>query len=511
MTSLVLIPALADALRALAYNVPPFSVLLAMTAAVATPFLPQRDRIPERVACVVLAVIGALSAYLLLALVHPSMQPLMRELMEGGFALSMAGRLRAGPLEALLALTFAVSMLSSILGNAGATAEDVPPQRRAQLCVLMNLLMCSLLALTYANDLFLAYVFVEISTVAACAIVAAKEEGETLRAALRYLVMSLVGSGLILLSVALLYALTGHLLMEPMGAAVKELIQSGRYALPLIAALYLTTLGLAIKSALYPFGFWLSDTGCATPVVGAVLAGLVLKGHIFLFIKIFYRVFGMEAIRLLRMDDGLLLLGVLSMIAGSLHALKQRDVKRMISWSSVAQMGYILLGVGLNSTAGVAAGCLHIIVHATDKPMLSTAAGGLVRASGHSQGLHDLRGAFYRNRWAGFGLMVGACSMMGIPGFAGFASKLNLMLAAFDTPYVAWALAALAASAVLNALYYVPAVIVILTPSEDHYSPVPSSPLYRGTMAAFVALNFFLGLFCVPLLRLIEYGVALLG
>ena len=198
---------------------------------------------------------------------------------------------------------------------------------------------------------------------------------------------------------------------------------------------------------------------------------------------------------------------------GSLHALRQVNVKRMIAWSSVAQVGYIFLGVGLNTVAGIAAACLHIIVHACVKPMLFTAAGGLSNAAGHKKGLHALMGTFYSNTWAGMGLITGAFSMMGIPAFAGFASKLSLTMASFDHPVIVWSLAALAASSVLNALYYVPAVIVILTHNKNaknDFAAAPPTRLYKISMTCFLAMNFYLGLFCFPLLRLITRGVNVL-
>ena len=213
------------------------------------------------------------------------------------------------------------------------------------------------------------------------------------------------------------------------------------------------------------------------------------------------------------MDTAIFILGLLAMIMGSVHALRQNNVKRMIAWSSVAQVGYIFLGVGLNTVAGIAAACLHIIVHACVKPMLFTAAGGLSNAAGHKKGLHALMGTFYVNVWAGLGLIAGACSMMGIPGFAGFASKLSLTMASFDSKTVVWALSALAASSVLNALYYVPAVIVVLTHNKDaHKNFTAHAPTmsYKVSMCVFLVLNFYLGLFCVPLLRLITRGVNVL-
>ena len=496
-----------------AFNIPFASIFLMMITAIITPLIPNRNRLPEKLSCWVIGIVGVLSAYLLYALTS-SGQSIMFNFPMGHFPAPWGNELRAGPLEAVLALVFSISMLLSLLGNFSSTQEDIAPARRNIFCVLVNLLMASLLALTYTNDLFTAYVFIEINTIAACSIVAVKEGAETVRAALRYLVMSLVGSGLVMIAICLLYDLTGHLLMQNMHSAIQVLVATKSYMMPLTVSLALITAGLAIKSALYPFASWLPDAhGSSTNASSAILSGLVLKGHIFTIIKIFYRVFGLDVIHSLRMDTVIFILGVTAMIMGSVHALRQKNVKRMIAWSSVAQVGYIFLGVGLNTVAGVAAACLHIIVHACVKPMLFTSAGGLSSAAGHKKGLHALMGTFYVNRWAGVGLVAGACSMMGVPAFAGFASKLSLMMASFDSPFVVWALAALAASSVLNALYYVPAVIVIVTHNKDAHknftAPAPTK-LYNFTMFVFLMLNFYLGLFFMPLLRLITRGVNVL-
>ena len=495
-----------------AYNIPFISIFSLMIAAIITPLLPNKNRLPEKLSCYVIGFVALLSAYLLYSLTADNAS-LTFNFPMGHFPAPWGNELRAGPLEAVLALVFCVAMLLSLTGNFSSTAEDIAPARRQIFCVLVNLLTASLLALTYTNDLFTAYVFIEINTIAACAIVAVKESAETARAALRYLVMSLVGSGLVMIAICLLYDLTGHLLMQNMHAAIEVLVATKSYLMPLTVSLALITAGLAIKSALYPFASWLPDAhGSSTNASSAILSGLVLKGHIFTIIKIFYRVFGLNVIHFLRMDTAIFILGLLAMIMGSVHALRQTNVKKMIAWSSVAQVGYIFLGVGLNTVAGIAAACLHIIVHACVKPMLFTAAGGLSNAAEHKKGLHALMGTFYQNRWAGLGLIAGACSMMGIPAFAGFASKLSLTLASFDSPVIIWALAALATSSVLNALYYVPAVIVVLT--HDKKNITHSAPnvtrLYKVSMFIFLALNFYLGLFCVPLLRLITRGVNVL-
>ncbi|MBQ6435268.1 MAG: hypothetical protein IJJ09_04655 [Synergistaceae bacterium] len=496
-----------------AFNIPFASIFIMMISAILTPILPKKNRFPEKFSCYAIGTVAILSAYLLYSLSN-SGQSLSFNFSMGHFPAPWGNELRAGPLEAVLSLVFCVAMLLSLTGNFDSTAEDIPTNRRQIFCVLVNLLMASLLALTYTNDLFTAYVFIEINTIAACAIVAVKESPETARAALRYLIMSLVGSGLVMISICLLYGLTGHLLMQNMHGAIQVLVTTKNYLLPLTVLLALITVGLAIKSALYPFAFWLPDAhGSSTNSSSAILSGLVLKGHIFILIKVFYRVFGLDVIHLLKMDTVIFILGVSAMVMGSVHAMKQNNIKKMIAWSSVAQVGYIFLGVGLNTVAGVAAACLHIIIHACVKPMLFTAAGGLSSVSGHKKGLHELMGTFYINRWAGMGLITGACSMMGIPAFAGFASKLSLTLSSFESRFMFWALAALATSSVLNALYYVPAVIVVLThnktvsSSMGEYQP---SKLYKFSMFVFLILNFYLGLFCVPLLRLITRGVNVL-
>lgn len=312
-----------------AYNIPFFSIFLAMLAAIAAPLLPRTSRAAERLTMAVTAVVGVLSAYLLANVARTGDS---FTFMMGHFPAPWGNELRAGPLEALLALFFCASMFLSLLGNVGSTEEDIPTERRYLFCVMVNLILSSLLALIYTNDIFTAYVFIEINTIAACAVVAVKDCGETIRAALRYLVMSLVGSGLILISICLLYDLTGHLLMQHMRTSIAEMTAAGRHTLPLTVSLILMTTGLAIKSALYPFGSWLPDAhGNATNASSAILSGLVLKGHIFLIVKVFFRVFGTDTVRFLHMDSALLFFGMAGMVMGSLHALRQTNLKRMIT------------------------------------------------------------------------------------------------------------------------------------------------------------------------------------
>ena len=161
--------------------------------------------------------------------------------------------------------------------------------------VLSDLLLSSLLALVYTNDLFTAYVFVEINTIAACGLIMIRQNGRTIKASARYMIMSLLGSGLFLMGMCMLYDLTGHLLMSNIKEQAALIYSSGEYRIPLLIVIALMSVGLAIKSALFPFHAWLPDAyGYSTVSSAAILSSLVSKGYIFLLIKIIYRVIGFD-------------------------------------------------------------------------------------------------------------------------------------------------------------------------------------------------------------------------
>jgi multicomponent Na+:H+ antiporter subunit D len=334
--------------------------------------------------------------------------------------------------------------------------------------------------------------------------------------------MSLLGSGLFLIGLTLLNSITGYLLMPSLAQAVAELAESGDYRIPLTVAVGLIIGGLGIKSAMFPFHLWLPDAhGGATTASSAMLSGLVLKGYIVLMITMMMRVFSMELMGELGVTNVILAFGLLGMILGSLEAMREYHVKRMLAYSSVAQIGYIFMGLGLGTTAGVVASCFHILVHACCKPLLFCCAGRLSAVSGHHKSLKNLRGSAYRDVSAGLGFTVGALSMIGIPLFGGFVSKLYLANAALPTNRTVLALVTLALSTVLNALYYVPALLAIWVrpPAEAEQHVLEDTrpedlAFDRSFTTAAIALMagiFVLGIFYHPITDVLEAGIALMG
>ncbi len=330
------------------------------------------------------------------------------------------------------------------------------------------------------------------------------------------MIMSLLGSGLLLLGLCFLYDLTGHLLMSNILEAVHALVANGQYQTPLLVSISLMCVGLAIKSALFPFHTWLPDAyGYSTVSSAAILSSLVSKGYIFLLVKIFYRVIGFDIISSSKVIHVLFVFGIAGMIMGSVDAIRENDIRRMIAYSSVAQIGYIYMGFGLGTTEGVIASIYHIIGHAATKSLLFIAASGITDVSGGSRHFEDLTGAGYRNKLAGVAFTVGSLSMVGVPMFAGFISKLFFAQAAVGhSVKMLPTLIALAISTILNAVYFMKTVIRLYSPMKDVGKAagyptitVRQQPVKAIALILFILLNVILGLNAEPVLGWISTGL----
>lgn len=495
-------------------NVPFFSIMISMFSGTISSILPEKPA--KWLNTAVITAVGAMSAWLLVYLVQSGTGSFV--FMMGHFPAPWGNEIRAGVLEAGMALFFCIVMLLSMWGGRKKLFDEVEYSKHNIYYILTNLLLSSLLALVYTNDLFTAYVFVEINTISACGLIMIRQNGRTIEAAVRYMIMSLLGSGLLLMGICMLYDLTGHLLMSNIKESVVHIMQTGTYRIPMIITIGLMTVGLAIKSALFPFHAWLPDAyGYSTVSSAAMLSSLVSKGYIFLLIKIFYRVIGFDLIRGSHIINVLFLFGLCGMIFGSLSAIWEKDIRRMIAFSSVAQIGYIYMGFGLGTEAGMIASVFHILAHAATKSLLFISAIGLTDVSAGSRSFFDLTGSAYRNKIAGVGFTVGSLSMVGIPVFAGFVSKLLFAKAGIINP--GWkmfpTLIVLAVSTILNAIYFLKTVVRIYTPEKKETEKEKGffilqwkqQKLYSVTIVLFIILNMVLGMTSQPIIKMIETGL----
>jgi len=338
--------------------------------------------------------------------------------------------------------------------------HDIEGKRIPLYYALMCVLIATLCGVVIFENFFNIFLMVEFSSFAAAGIVIIKNKPENMRAGLKYLTLSILGSSFILMGIVILYFLTDSLSLTGIYASLGQVYADNQDAVR--NALVFITVGTALKSALFPLHIWLPDAhGTAPSPSSAVLSSLVLKAYIFLYIKILHKAIGTEIIF---QDEFLTLIlflvmvtGAGAMLAGSIMALLQRDIKRMIAYSSVAQVGYIFLGIGMGTRLGLFAAIFHIMAHAVTKAVLFLVAGSIIEQT-HNRDIGNMGGLGIQMRITMALFTVGALSMVGIPLFIGFNSKWFFAMSIIDSQHI-WLLAILALSSLLNGCYYFPIVI----------------------------------------------------
>lgn len=490
-------------------NFPFFSILLCLLSGVICSVLKKDKARIVNTLLIVIAGLMSLATFVFTINTGESYVYMM-----GHFPAPWGNEIRVGILEAGMAFFFCLIMLLSMFGGRKKLDEEVDPLKHNLYYILVNLLLSSLLALVYTNDLFTAYVFVEINTIAAAGLIMIRQIGRTIEAAVRYMIMSLLGSGLLLMGICMLYDLTGHLLMSNIKEQVAILANDPNYHMPLMVTITIMSVGLCIKSALFPFHSWLPDAyGYSTVSSAAMLSSLVSKGYIFLLIKIIYRVIGFDIYKDSRIMNILFVFGLCGMIFGSVSAIKENDIRRMIAFSSVAQIGYIYMGIGIGTELGMIAAIFHILTHAATKSLLFISGIGITDVSGFNRKFVEVTGAGYRNVIAGIGFTVGSLSMVGVPLFSGFISKLLFAQSAVqveNTGKMLPILICLAISTILNAIYFMKTVIRIYTPVPDSkYGSVKINAvkLYAAVMVGFIIINVYLGINSTPIVEYIKQGL----
>lgn len=490
-------------------NFPLFLIVASLISAVICSVL---NRKAARILCLTLMAVSVVLNSILFLYVYRTGQRFTY--MMGHFPHPWGNELKISVLETVFSAVFSAVLFLSVLGGKKQLEEMMRPLKRHYFYTLCCLIQASLLALVYTNDLFTGYVFIEVCTIASIGILEIKNTGSSILAATRYLVFSLIGSALFLFGVIFLYQITGHLLMPNIKDSIEVLQKSGEYHLPLLAAISLITIGLAIKSGLWPFHLWMADTyGSAIPSASAILSGVISKGYIFLLIKIIYDVFGTGIFYSSGFHRVLLVLGAAGIVVGSFKALRENDIFRMTAFSSAAQYGYIFMGIGLSPVLGMQAALFHILVHAFTKPLLFISEGYLSDNMGQAKKFRNLQGAGLYNRMAGNAFLVGALSMIGIPLTMGFISKYLFGVAAFDLKAFGTfcVLTVLAVSTVLNTMYFARTILRIFRDNDEpeRFKNVRIREQRSFVVAAvlFMAANIACGTLAKPLIDILARGM----
>jgi len=366
------------------------------------------------------------------------------------------------------------------------------PERQGVFYALFLLAFAGLLGITLTGDAFNVFVFLEISSLSTYALVAHGWDRRALLASFRYLIMGTVGATFLLIGIGFLYMMTGTLNMADLAERLPE-VQDTR---TVRAALAFIVVGLGLKLALFPLHLWLPNAYAYAPsFISTFLAATATKVALYVMLRFAFTVFGVEySFDALPLGAVLMTLAIAGMFAGSWVAMFQRNLKRLLAYSSVAQVGYMVLGVSLATSAGVAAGMLHLFNHALMKGALFMALGTLFWRVG-SVRLDRLAGIGREMPWTMTAFALAGLSLIGVPLTAGFISKWYLVLAVLEAGQP-WLIALIMITS-LMAVYYVWRVIEAawFTPAPAGREPVREAPVrLLVPVYVVVAANFWFGI-----------------
>lgn len=298
-----------------------------------------------------------------------------------------------------------------------------------QYYALVQLLLAGMNGIILTGDMFNLFVFLEIMAIAAYALVAFTIGKEQVEAAFKFQVLSTIGTLGVLIGIALLYAITGTLNMANLAQRIALVGQS-----PILSfALVFFILGFGLKAAMVPLHSWLPDAHPAAPSpISALLSGVVIKTGVYGLARTIFTVFGVSMVAIHPLLLAVLALGVATMVVGGLMAMVQVDIKRMLAFSSISQIGYILFGIGMATGLAVSGAIFHVLNHAVMKALLFMCAGVIVYRIG-TRNMDKLGGLAGKMPVTAFGFLVGGLAIAGIPPFNGFWSKLMLYIAGFQS------------------------------------------------------------------------------
>lgn len=344
-------------------------------------------------------------------------------------------------------------------------AHEVPRERHYLYYALFMLCLSGMLGMTVTADAFNLFVFLEISSLSTYVLVAMGRDRRALTAAFRYLTLGTIGATFYVIGIGFAYAMTGTLNMADLAARLPGVAHTTTVK----AALAFVIVGIALKMAAFPLHLWLPKAYAYAPSVStAFLAGTATKVSVYVFLRIVVQMFGgMSAESALPVADLLVAPAVVAIVLGSILAIRLPNLKEALAYSSIAQLGYILLGIGIASELGLAAGIVHLFNHAIMKTALFLAVGAMVLRI-NSVRIQDLAGIGRTMPWTMAAFLVAGLSLIGVPLTVGFVSKWYLVQAALERGW--WPVAVLVLASSLLAVAYIWRVVEVAWFAEP--SPV---------------------------------------
>lgn len=431
---------------------PMLAALLPIAAAAVRPFIEKKK--PHRFVALV-----AFLDLLLVSCIYPHIvggDVLLRRLSTGlGFDFIF----RADALSFLFGVVAIVLWFAASVYAVGYLSDS---HAHARYDIFSLLSLSGMLGVVFTGNLFSLYIFFELLSVASAILVFHEETPDAMRAGFKYLFLGIAGGLVLLFSIIATYQITGHGNLGAIGVGLTE----NRW-LPFIFWGYI--IGFGVKAGMFPVHVWLPSAHPVAPSpASALLSGVMIKAGAYGILRTVYSIIGFKAMTSLhlKMSLVLLILALVTIFLGSAVAITQVEIKRMLAYSSISQIGYVIMGIALLSSKGMVGGLMHVFAHALMKGALFLCAGAIIHQTGLRQ-IKDLRGIGQRMPLTTSVFTIGALSMIGLPPLVGFVSKWYLALGALEviemkTYWPGWgviALATLLLSSLLNLIYYGPIII----------------------------------------------------
>jgi multicomponent Na+:H+ antiporter subunit D len=396
----------------------------------------------------------------------------------GGWAAPWGIEYRVDPLGAFVVLFVTGIGALALTFAPRSIAREIPEDRHYLFLTAYLLCVTGLTGIAVTGDLFNLFVFLEISSLSSYALISLGADRRALTAAFQYLILGTIGATFILIGIGLAFVMTGTLNMVDMAGRF-DAVESARTAL--VSAAFLTV-GICIKMALFPLHLWLPNAYTHAPsVVTAFLAASATKVSVYILLRFVFTVFGADwAFEANNLAIVLLLMALLAMFVTSTVAIFQSNVKRMLAYSSLAQIGYMVLGISFATVTGLTAGIVHLFNHALMKGGLFLAMGCIALRLGSVE-LEDMRGIGRTMPVTMLAWVFGGLGLIGVPLTVGFISKWYLVRAAIERGW--WPVAVLVLLSPLLAVVYVWRVVEV---AYFHEPPADRPPAGEAPLSMLI-------------------------
>ncbi|MFT5082687.1 MAG: multicomponent Na+:H+ antiporter subunit D [Lentisphaeria bacterium] len=403
---------------------------------------------------------------------------------------------RIDKLNAFLLLIISSLSTTILLAAHTSITKEIPKDKHTLFYVLYLLSLTGMLGIVATGDAFNVFVFLEISSLSAYALIALGNDRRALWASFQYLIMGTIGATFILIGIGLIYQMTGTLNMNDLASRLPEVAQTRT----VFTAFAFVIVGVCLKLALFPLHLWLPNAYTYAPsIVTAFFAATATKVAIYLLIRFTYSIFGFSfSFTTLPLQLLFVVLGLLGIFVASTAAIYQKNVKRLFAYSSIAQIGYMIVGYSITTAAGLTATLLHLFNHALMKGALFLALGAVMYRVGSVQ-LSHFRGLGREMPLTMGAIVVGGLSLIGVPLTVGFVSKWYLVTALIEKGW--WPIAVLVLLGSLLAIVYVWRIV-----EEAYFKPRTVSGEQNGEPIKEAPLSFLIPIWILVMAN-IYFGI----